>query len=84
MATINLRLLADAVGHDPKLRCGSNNRLLEGEMRHTLVDAVRDDLPAKRAVSGPNDRTAKLRCASEERIQTPAEPLIREDGDRGH
>ena len=49
MATINVRLLADGVVRDLKLRAARNNRSLEGEVRHILVDAVRDDLSAKRA-----------------------------------
>ena len=75
MATINVRLLADDVVHDLKLRAARNNRSLEGEVRHILIDAVKDDLSAKRAFFLA--RTAELRCASEGRIQAPAELLIR-------
>ena len=82
MATINVRLLADNVVRDLKLRAARNNRSLEGEVRHILVDAVKDDLSAKRAAFLA--RTAKLRSASEGRSQTPAELLIREDRDHGH
>ena len=82
MATINVRLLADDVVHDLKLRAARNNRSLEGEVRHILVDAVKDDLSAKRAAFLA--RTAELRCASEGRTQTPAELMIREDRDHGH
>lgn len=82
MATINVRLLADDVVHDLKLRAARNNRSLEGEVRHILVDAVRDDRPAKRAAFVA--RTAALRHASEGRVQTPAELLVREDRDHGH
>ena len=82
MATINVRLLADDVVHDLKLRAARNNRSLEGEVRHILVDAVRDDWPAKRAAFVA--RTAELRHASEGRAQTPAELLVREDRDHGH
>ena len=82
MATINVRLLADDVVRDLELRASRNNRSLEGEVRHILVDAVNDDLSAKRASFLA--RTAKLRAASEGRPQTPAELLIREDRDHGH
>lgn len=82
MATINVRLLADEVIRDLKLRAARNNRSLEGEVRHILVDAVKDDLSAKRASFLA--RTAELRGASDGRTQTPAELLIREDRDHGH
>ena len=82
MATINVRLLAHEVVRDLKLRAIRNNRSLEGEVRHILVDAVRDDLSSKRATFLA--RTAELRSASEGRTQTPAEHLIREDRDHGH
>lgn len=82
MATINVRLLADDVVHDLKLRAIRNNRSLEGEVRHILVDAVKDDLSAKRTAFLA--RTAELRWASEGRRQTPSELLIREDRDHGH
>ena len=82
MATINVRLLANEVVRDLKLRAARNNRSLEGEVRHILVSAVKDDLSAKR--SAFIARTAELHCASEGRAQTPAELLIREDRDHGH
>ena len=82
MATINVRLLADDVVRDLKLRAARNNRSLEGEVRHILLDAVKDDLSAKRAAFLA--RTAELHRASEGRPQTPAELLIREDRDHGH
>ena len=82
MATINVRLLADDIVRDMKLRAVRNNRSLEGEVRHNLVDAVKDDLSAKRAAFLA--RTAELRCASEGRPQTPCELLIRQDRDHGH
>ena len=82
MATINVRLLAEDVVRDLKARAARNNRSLEGEVRHILVDAVTDDLHVKRAAFLA--RTAALRSASEGRPQTPAELLIREDRDHGH
>ena len=82
MATINVRLVADDVVRDLELRASRNNRSLEGEVRHILVNAVNDDLSAKRASFLA--RTAELRAASEGRSQTPAEQLIREDRDHGH
>ena len=82
MATINVRLLADDVVRNLKLRAVRNNRSLEGEVRHILVDAVKNDLSIKRASFLA--RTAELRSASEGRTQTPAELLIREDRNHGH
>ena len=82
MATINVRLLADDLVRDLKLRAVRNDRSLEGEVRHILVNAVREDLSTKRAAFLA--RTAELRWASEGRPQTPSELLIREDRDRGH
>ena len=82
MATINVRLLADDVVRDLELRAARNNRSLEDEIRHILVDAVRDDLSAKG--NAFLVRTAELRCASEGGPQTPSELLIREDRDHGH
>ena len=82
MATINVRLLADDVVRDLKLRAARHNRSLEGEVRHILVDAVKEDLSSRRVAFLA--RTAELRSASEGRSQTPAERLIREDRDHGH
>lgn len=82
MATINVRLLADDIVNDLKCRAVRNNRSLEGEVRHILTNAVRDDFSAKRKAF--LDRTAELRFASEGRRQTPSEQLIREDRDHGH
>ncbi len=56
--------------------------IVGGEVRHILVDAIKDDLSAKRTAFFA--RTAELRCASEGRRQTPSELLIREDRDHGH
>ena len=44
MATINVRLLAEDVVHDLKLRAARNNRSLEGEVRHILEGTVRNVL----------------------------------------
>lgn len=82
MATINVRLVADNVVRELKLRAARNNRSLENEVRHILGEAVEGDLSAKRAAFLA--RTAKLHSASEGRRQTPAELLIREDRDHGH
>lgn len=82
MATINVRLLADDAVRDLKLRAARNRRSLEGEVRHTLVDAVKDDLSAERAAF--HIRTTEVYSASEGRPQTPAELLIRENRDHGH
>ncbi len=82
MTTINIRLLEDDVVRDLKLRAARNNRSLEGEVRHILVHAVKDDLSAKRTAFLA--RTNELRSASEGRTQTPAELLIRADRHHGH
>ena len=82
VATINVRLLDDDVVRDLKLRAVCNNRSLEGEVRHILEGAVRDDTAVKRAAF--LTRAAALRRQTESRVLTPAELLIREDRDRGH
>ncbi|MCY3827639.1 MAG: plasmid stabilization protein [Rhodospirillaceae bacterium] len=82
MATINVRQLDDEVVRRLKRRASSNNRSLEGEVRHILEGAVEDDMAAKRSeFLALSDR---LRRATEGRIHTPSEVLIREDRDRGH
>ena len=82
MATINIRLLADYLVRDLKLRAARNNRPLEVEVRKILVDAVTGDLAVPRAAFLA--RTAELHSASIGRTQTPAELLIREDREHGH
>ncbi len=83
MATINVRQLDDDLVRRLKHRASGNNRSLEGEVRHILECAVKDDdMEAKRA-----DFLAMvepLRRSLEGREHTPAEELIREDRDRGH
>ena len=82
MATINVRQLDDDVVRRLKRRASSNNRSLEGEVRHILESAAAADMEARRAAFlALSDR---LRRATEGRKQTPAEDLIREDRDRGH
>ncbi len=83
MATINVRQLDDAVVRHLKHRASGNNRSLEGEVRHILECAVKDDdMEAKRAdFLAIADRMRRL---TEGREHTPAEELIREDRDRGH
>ena len=82
IATINVRQLADDVVDRLKQRASSNNRSLEGEVRHILQCAADDDMAAKRARFLVASR--RLREKTEGRKQTPAEVLIREDRDRGH
>lgn len=82
MSTINVRQLDDEVVRCLKRRAAGNNRSLEGEVRHILEHAVRDDLRAKR--DSFRALTARLRRGSEGRTQTPSEVLIREDRDSGH
>lgn len=82
MATINVRQLDDGVVRRLKRRASLNNRSLEGEVRHILESAVEDDMAAKRAsFLALSDR---LRRATQGRVHTPAEALIRDDRDHGH
>ncbi len=82
MATINVRQLDDDVVARLKRRASSNNRSLEGEVRHILECASDDDMAAKRAAF--LEASDRLREKTRSRRQTPAEVLIREDRDRGH
>ncbi len=82
MATINVRMLDDDIVQGLKLRAVTNNRSLEGEVRHILERVVRDDLSAKRAIFLA--RTADLRRETEGRSQTPSEALIRADRRHDH
>ena len=49
MATINVRQLDDDVVERLKRRTARNDRSLEGEVRHILKDAAKDDMAAERA-----------------------------------
>ncbi len=82
MATINVRRLDDDVVDRLKRRASSNNRSLEGEVRHILKCAAYDDMAAKRAAF--LEASDRLREKTGGRQQTPAEVLIREDRDQGH
>ncbi len=82
MATINVRQLDDDVVDRLKRRASSNNRSLEGEVRHVLECAADDNMAAKRAAF--RETMKRLRPLTEGRKQTPAEVLIREDRDHGH
>ena len=82
MAAINVRQLDDDVVARLKQRASSNNRSLEGEVRHILECAADDDMAAKRARFLEASR--RLREKTKGREHTPAEVLIREDRDRGH
>ncbi len=82
MAAINVRQLDDEVVARLKQRASSNNRSLEGEVRHILECAADDDMAAKRARFLEASR--RLREKTKGREHTPAEVLIREDRDRGH
>ena len=82
MATINVRQLDEGVVDRLKRRASSNNRSLEGEVRHILKCASEDDMAAKRAAF--LEASDRLREKTKGRKQTPAEALIREDRDRGH
>ncbi len=82
MAAIHVRQLDDEVVDRLKRRASSNNRSLEGEVRHILECAADDDMAAKRARFLAASR--RLREKTRGRRHTPAEALIREDRDRGH
>ena len=82
MATINVRQLDDDVVDRLKRRASSNNRSLEGEVRHVLECAAYDHMAAKRAAF--LEASDRLREKTRGRKQTPAEVLVREDRDHGH
>lgn len=82
MATINVRQLDDEVVNRLKRRASSNNRSLEGEVRHILECAASADMAAKRARFLEASR--RLREKTKGRKHTLAEVLIREDRDHGH
>ncbi len=82
MVTINVRRLDDEVVDRLKQRASSNNRSLEGEVRHILECAADNDMTAKRARFLEASR--RLREKTRGRKHTPAQVLIREDRDRGH
>ncbi len=82
MATINVRRLDDVVVERLKQRAAENKRSLEGEVRHLLEVAARDDLEARRAAF--RVLSAEFRRETAGRPQAPSEILIREDRDSGH
>ena len=82
MATINVRRLDDEVIERLKQRAASNKRSLEGEVRHILEVAARDDMEARRAAF--RVLSAEFRRETAGTPQTPSEILIREDRDSGH
>ena len=82
MAAIHVRRLGNDVIRRLERRAGANNRSLEGEARHILEGAVTDGAAARRASFLV--LAARLRRQSEDRAQTPAEALIREDREHGH
>ena len=82
MATIKVRQVPEGVVRELKLRAACNNRSLEGEVRHILESAVRNDVATKR--SAFHAQTAAFRSKLVGRQHTPAELLIRDDRDFGH
>ena len=82
MATINVRRLDDEVIERLKQRAAANKRSLEGEVRHILEVAARDDMEARRAAF--RVLSAEFRRETAGRPQTPSEMLIRGDRDSGH
>lgn len=86
MAMISVTSLSDDLVRDLKLRAERNNRSLEGEVRHILEGAVKDDTSEDDMARKRADFlkfTAELRRGVS-RLQTPSEDLIREDRDHGH
>ena len=82
MATINVRRLDDEVVERLKLRAAENNRSLESEARHILVQAVEDGMIEKRRAF--RELSRRMRRQTVGTLQTPSEVLIREDRDSGH
>ena len=82
MATINVRRLDDEVVARLRRRATENKRSLEGEVRHILEMAARDDMEMRRLEF--RVLSAELRRKTAGRPRTPAEVLIREDRDFGH
>lgn len=82
MATINVRRLDDEVVARLRRRAAANQRSLEGEVRHILEVAAKDDMEARRAAF--RVLSAEMRRETSGRPQTPSEVLIREDRDFGH
>jgi len=82
MATISIRSLDDEVVRGLKSRATRNNRSFEGEVRHILAAAAKDDLAAKKQEFLA--RIAELSSVVDVRGQIPSEILIREDRDNGH
>ena len=82
MATVNVRRLEDEVVRQLKQRAAENSRSLEGEARHILEKAARDDMPRK--LRDFRTLAKRLREQTTPSPQTPADVLIREDRDSGH
>ncbi|MCY4228269.1 MAG: hypothetical protein OXD44_11715 [Gammaproteobacteria bacterium] len=84
MAAISVRQLDDDVVNRLKQRASSNNRSLEGEIRHILECAANDHdhMAVKRIMF--LEASDRLREMTRGRRQTPAEVLVREDRGRGH
>ena len=70
MATINVRLLPEQVVLDLKRRAAGNNRSLEGEVRHILTKACKEDMSVERA--GFIEISDALRLETTGTTQTPA------------
>ena len=73
MAAIHVRQLDDEVVARLKQRASSNNRSLEGEVRHILECAAADDMAAKRArfLEASDRLREKTRAASRPRRSAP-------------
>ena len=83
MATVLVRQLDDEVVRRLEQRAAGNNRSLEGEVRHILVQAAGDNMEEKtRAFRELSKRLHEQQ--TDDRPQTPSHILIREDRDSGH
>ena len=84
MASVHVRRLDDEVVARLKTRAATNNRSLEGEVRHILEQAVGgspEDMAEKRRRFEESMREVRA-SIDWSKPQTPSEVLIREDRDR--
>ena len=82
MATVLIRNLEEELVAQLKRRAAANNRSLEGELRHILLAASKDQLYAQR--SAFRVISTQLRARTRGSEQLPSELLIRQDRDLDH
>ena len=82
MATVHVRRLDDQVVEGLKARATANTRSLEGEVRHILEQASKDDMAEKKRAF--LEKSRKWLDETAGIPQTPSEILIRRDRDSGH